>query len=335
MHHPSMRQYAVPFVDNHDTAPPHTGAWAYKGDVSKAYAFLLSSPGIPCVFWSHWISNKTDIKRMIVARKAVGLHSDSDVRVTNTSGYYEAKAVGKCGELICRIGIWEGTPAGYRLACGGNGWAYYTKLSGPDCETIAEPPIEEINTITIRFKAPASWTDVKIWAWNAIDLTNYTGGAWPGISMTPGSGGFHTITLKEVDASTIGIVFNNGNTTGDKQQTYDLFTSKSSCWEAASNFTTEGDIKKFDASEVNCPGAAIPRIDASETRFMYPNPATDRLNISTEKTVAFVEIRSVSGSLLKKTTGKHISLSDVPQGLYLVTVKYTDGASQTGKLIIQ
>jgi alpha-amylase len=335
MHHPSTRQYAVTFVDNHDTAPPHEGAWAYKGDVSKAYAFLLSSPGIPCVFWSHWISNKTDIKRMIAARKAVGLHSNSDVCVTNTGNYYEAKAIGKCGELICRIGNWQGMPAGYTVACSGNGWAYYTKMAGPDCETISdtEPPAGPIDVITLRFKAPETWSDVKIWAWNAIDLTNYTGGTWPGISMTASGNGFYTITLDNVTASTLGVVFNNGNTSGDKQQTVDLFTTKDICWEVASTFTTEGDTKKFDASEVNCSGSAIAHVDVSETLRIYPNPATTQLNISTDKVIRSVEIRSVSGNLLKKTTEKQISISDIPQGLYLVTATYTDGVSQIGKFI--
>lgn len=333
MHHPSMRQYAVTFVDNHDTAPPHEGAWPYTGDVSKAYAFLLSSPGIPCVFWSHWLSNKTDIKRMIVARKAVGIHSNSDVRVTNTSGYYEAKAIGKCGELICRIGSWEGEPAGYNLACNGNGWAYYIKMQGADCETIPEPVIEPIGTITIRFKAPESWTTVKIWAWNAIDLTNYTGGTWPGIPMTQANDGFYTITLNDVTASTLGVVINNGNTTEDKQQTFDLFTMGDICWEAASTFTTDGDIKKFEAKEVNCPGNSIETINASQSFTIYPNPVADKLNIVTDKTVASIEIQSFSGNLLKKTSEKQIPISDLRQGLYLVIVTYIDGSYQAGKFI--
>ncbi|MDR2805574.1 MAG: starch-binding protein [Dysgonamonadaceae bacterium] len=335
MHHPSMRQYAVTFVDNHDTAPPHTGAWAYSGNVSKAYAFLLSSPGIPCVFWSHWLSNKTDIKRMIIARKAVGLHSNSDVQVTNTNGYYEAKAVGKCGELICRIGTWEGEPAGYSRACSGSGWAYYTKINGSDCETITDQEDKPIGTVTIRFKAPENWTTVKIWAWNAIDLTNYTGGTWPGIPMTPAGDGFHAITLNDVAASTLGVVINNGNTSGDKQQTYDLFTMGDICWEAASTFTTEGDTKKYDANEVICKGNSIDAVNTSKSFVIYPNPATDRLNIFTDDPVLSVAIQSVSGRLMKTATEKQISISGFPQGLYLITVRYVNGTYQTGKLIVQ
>jgi hypothetical protein len=134
MHSAEMRQYAVTFVDNHDTSWPHpTGAgWEYKGDLAKANAFLLSSPGIPCVAWRDWVAIKSDIKKMIAARKSVGLHSNSDVRVTNTQGYYESHGIGKTGELICRIGNWSGEPAGFTFACGGTGWAYYTKGGSGD-----------------------------------------------------------------------------------------------------------------------------------------------------------------------------------------------------------
>jgi alpha-amylase len=126
-----MRQYAVTFIDNHDTAPPHSEANEYKGDVPKAYAFLLSSAGIPCVFWQHWLSHKSEIKQMIETRKKLGINSNSDVVVTSTTHYYEARAIGKNGELICRIGDFTDldieTPNDFVLECFGEGWEYFSK----------------------------------------------------------------------------------------------------------------------------------------------------------------------------------------------------------------
>lgn len=126
-----MRKYAVTFVDNHDTHPPHDNPQQYTGNISKAYAYLLSNPGIPCVFWVHWVNNKQDIKNMISARKSVGLNASSTVLITNTNGYYESQGTGDYGELICRIGDFSSvsSPQGYNLACSGNGWAYYTKVT--------------------------------------------------------------------------------------------------------------------------------------------------------------------------------------------------------------
>lgn len=135
---PAMRQYAVTFVDNHDTAPPHSNPQNYTGDISKAYAYLLSNPGIPCVFWQHWITNKINISQMIAVRKRVGLNSNSDVRITNTKTYYESKSIGTNGELICRIGVFDsnGIPDGYTLACSGNSWAYYSKITSTKTKNI-------------------------------------------------------------------------------------------------------------------------------------------------------------------------------------------------------
>lgn len=126
IHNAGMRQYAVTFIDNHDTATPHEWPWEYKGNIEQANAIMLSAAGVPCVFWKHWKSNKAAIKKMIAARKAMGVHSNSDVKVTNTNGYYESKAVGTKGTLICRVGSWSGKPDGYSEACSGSGWAYYT-----------------------------------------------------------------------------------------------------------------------------------------------------------------------------------------------------------------
>ncbi len=141
VHNSGMRQYAATFVDNHDTSFPHPSGsgWEYTGDKAKANAIMLAAPGIPCVFWRDWVAVKSDIQKMIAARKKVGLHSNSDVRVTNTSGYYESHGIGTTGELICRVGSWSGTPSGFTLECSGTGWAYYTK-GGSTGPTITVSP---------------------------------------------------------------------------------------------------------------------------------------------------------------------------------------------------
>jgi hypothetical protein len=126
IHNPGMRQYAVTFIDNHDTATPHEWPWEYKGNIEQANAIMLSAAGVPCVFWKHWKSNKAAIKKMVATRKAMGVNSNTDVTVDNTSGYYQSTARGTKGTLICRVGSWSGTPNGYTVACSGEGWAYYT-----------------------------------------------------------------------------------------------------------------------------------------------------------------------------------------------------------------
>lgn len=130
-HSAEMRQYAVTFIDNHDTASPHDNPQEYYGDKEKANAIMLANAGIPCVFWPHWVNHKTAIKKMIAARKSVGIHSNSDVTATAKGSFLEIVSKGKHGTLICFIGSGWQDPAGYTKACNGNGWAYYTKGGKP------------------------------------------------------------------------------------------------------------------------------------------------------------------------------------------------------------
>lgn len=149
IHHASTRGYAVTFVDNHDTYRDDS---KFTGNVPQAYAFLLSSPGVPCVFWSHWRTNRTDINNQIKARRKVGIHSESLVEVTKSSTYYEAVAQGKRGSLIVRIGNAAPTavPDGYALECSGTGWAFYTKMSDTPLLSLQQSPNADTRYFTLQ-----------------------------------------------------------------------------------------------------------------------------------------------------------------------------------------
>ncbi len=125
IHHHNYNRYAVTFVDNHDT---YRDGSKYKGYVQQAYAFILSSPGIPCVFWPHWQGDdKQAIEQMIAVRRAAGIHSESDVVVQVRDKYYESLATGHRGNLITRIGFASPNevPEGYYLAASGSNWWMY------------------------------------------------------------------------------------------------------------------------------------------------------------------------------------------------------------------
>lgn len=128
IHHHNYNRYAVTFVDNHDT---YRDASKFTGYVEQAYAFILSSPGVPCVFYPHWkkstSTTKAHIEAMIRTRRACGIHSESDVEVTVKDKYYESHSVGHHGELITRIGFAapKDVPTGYKLACNGTNWWMY------------------------------------------------------------------------------------------------------------------------------------------------------------------------------------------------------------------
>ena len=91
------RQWAVTFVENHDTEKRSNAAQdPLKKDTLAANAFMLAMPGTPCVFLKHWQAYKPEIKAMIEARKLAG--------VTNTSSYTNFRSQAKYFANIIKVG---------------------------------------------------------------------------------------------------------------------------------------------------------------------------------------------------------------------------------------
>ncbi len=132
----TYKQYAVSFVDNHDTFRPKEpqdcpGCNRFWGDWTQANAYIIAMPGTPCVFYPHWVRCKEDIKKMAAARKACGITNTSSASCKTENGAFRGEIKGKNGTLVCYIGSQGTCPAGFKLACSGNGWAYYTNVTVP------------------------------------------------------------------------------------------------------------------------------------------------------------------------------------------------------------
>ena len=135
-----LKRYSVTFVENHDTYRYNLG---FSGNIEAANAFMLASPGVPCVYFPHWKAFKTNIQKMIAARKSAGVHSESVITILNSaSNLYVAKAIGTKGELIVKIGSGSySAPAGFNLACSGTDWAMYTSGSTPTGPSLTVAPL--------------------------------------------------------------------------------------------------------------------------------------------------------------------------------------------------
>lgn len=141
IHHTDTRRYAVTFVDNHDTyvtGNPNK----FTGNVLAAYAFLMGSPGVPCVLLDHWNNNKAALFAMIAARRAVKLHSQSEVVVNQyAANIYVSTATGLNGSLIVKIGNGSYTaPGDYTLATSGTDYAIWTKTTTPVAPSLLVTP---------------------------------------------------------------------------------------------------------------------------------------------------------------------------------------------------
>ncbi len=136
-------KYAVTFIDNHDTfnrsdnddvANKRDGSSINdKSLMMRCNAYLLSMPGVPCVFWPHWVKYKSEIKAMINARRMAGIHSESSVQEESGNGYYRATVQGKYGSVKLMLGTAanDAAPAGYTQAVKGTDYAMYYTGTGP------------------------------------------------------------------------------------------------------------------------------------------------------------------------------------------------------------
>ena len=152
-----LSKYAVTFVDSHDTyfgckngRENHDeigGCGNSMEDYNKdrvlgANAFILSMPGVPCVFYPHWAKYKNEIGKMVLARKAAGVHSESKVQDEAGNGYYKSTITGKTGSIRLLLGPNSGfntTPQGYTLAYKGSNFAMYYNTTQPEVPVLSIP----------------------------------------------------------------------------------------------------------------------------------------------------------------------------------------------------
>ena len=91
---------AVTFVDNHDTGEPQNH-WPFPADrLALGYAYILTHPGIPCVFGPHlWDENdpvlSDVIKRLIDLRRRCCVCPDARVRILMAEDDLYVAKVGK------------------------------------------------------------------------------------------------------------------------------------------------------------------------------------------------------------------------------------------------
>ena len=120
---------SVTFVENHDTSPrdPNFIANAsseYKTQRLMGYAYILTHPGVPCVFWPHFFDWGKDYQNAIIEliklRKKAGISSISTVKIWAAQNeLYAATVAGTNYYLTLKLGKnWGWQP--------GNGWKLET-----------------------------------------------------------------------------------------------------------------------------------------------------------------------------------------------------------------
>ncbi|MDD5210288.1 MAG: alpha-amylase C-terminal beta-sheet domain-containing protein [Elusimicrobiales bacterium] len=125
---------AVTFIDNHDTGPSPRGklkdkAWPFPSDkVMAGYAYILTHPGVPCVYWPHFFDwgLKEPLSALIKIRRGAGITSSSAVGIVKAEqGLYAAFIDGK---VAVRLGdrMWD-PGAGWKTAAEGQGYSVWVR----------------------------------------------------------------------------------------------------------------------------------------------------------------------------------------------------------------
>lgn len=189
-------QYAVTFIDNHDTGEPHVNPDPLRANVEAANAYILALPGTPCIWISHWKPYKYTIKKCILARKIAGVtNTSSIIKSEGQNNGYVLIVKGNNGNVMLLLGSPTYSTAGYQLACEGENFKYYVS-NGLDISEVNSIKREDTGHVIPSFckvnegetcaffEQPASsdWKgDIYCYTWD----NNYEfGGRWPGAACT-------------------------------------------------------------------------------------------------------------------------------------------------------
>lgn len=303
----SYRQYAVTFVENHDTE--YRSATAQQDPLRKdtlaANAYLLAMPGTPCVFLKHWQAYKQEIANMVAVRKAVGITNVSrPIQMATNKDYYAVQVVGSDNKkLLCVVGskISAYTPAAvWKKVISGYHYAYYVQGIEPDAITLPELKEDEHpqdgiydgvpsfctvgeGEICAFFEAPTTWgSQIFTWAWmKGGDGKDYVDTSWPGAPATQiGIADNGNKVFKWVSAKTTApdyIIFSGGGS-----QTADL------TFVNGGYYTKDGKqdvVTGIEAVTVSQPSAANARWYDLQGRRLDGQPTTKGLYIRNGKKV--------------------------------------------------
>ena len=306
----AYRQYAVTFVENHDTEKRSNAAQdPIKKDTLAANAYLLAMPGTPCIFLTHWKAYKQEIANMAAVRKAVGISNTSNYEVAaSNKDYYAVQVTGSNGKILAVVGnkAADYTPesSGWKKAVSGYHYVYY--VSGIDPANIVYPTFTPSTfvkyDITVHVNVDqVSWSTVNFWTWGGDGSHSPKKGNWPGdeVKSTTQIGGktwyTQTYTINDEDDA-VSFVFSTGS---GSPQTVDVAdVTQNAFFEVLS----EKDGDKHKVKDVTADYAtAIRSIEAPEA--------------------GSVKVYSLDGRLIRQALNGSEAIKSLKKGVYIINNK--------------
>ena len=324
----AYRRYAVTFVENHDTERRSNASQdPLLRDTLAANAYLLAMPGTPCVFMTHWLDCKKDIKMMVNARKAAGIHSESAYsNFANNSAYYAVKVDGtKCGLLA----VMGSNPAGYtpndtwQRILAGHHYAYYLQKSA-EIAWVDLPSGNYDGTQTATLTAVSANPGARIvYTTDGSEPTAQSTQAVSGTTLTIPAG---TTTLKAAllkDGAVSATVTRVYNVSSFEPYDITVYVNTSAVGWSNVNFWTWGGDGSHSPKSKAWPGDKVSTTVSIDGRDWYAN--SYRINSATDE-VNFV-FSTNSGS------PQTIDINGVKENTFFEISKETDGGKNKVNIV--
>ena len=308
-------QYAITFVENHDTQYRSASEPLdpLKGDTLAANAYMLAMPGTPCVFYKHWLTQKKALKLMISARQQAGITNTSSYEVSKKySTAYAVTVTGTKGKLICVVGSNSQTfdcPEGFTEILSGKAYRYLlenTALEGwNDVVTRieAEEDKSDFKPYTATVYVKADFTPVYFYVWDSNNNTQLNGN-WPGkrvdnveASKTTIDGEtwyFQSVDIPSADYY-FNFIVNQGN---NKPQTSDIAHLSSD---------------KYFVTTIS--GSKISYTDVTSDH------TTGIGSVPVDQLPSVANIYTIDGRMIRKGAETGKAFSDLPKGIYIINGK--------------
>lgn len=308
-------QYAITFVENHDTQYRSASEPLdpLKGDTLAANAYMLAMPGTPCVFYKHWLTQKKALKLMISARQQAGITNTSSYEVSKKySTAYAVTVTGTKGKLICVVGTNSQTfdcPEGFTEILSGKAYRYLlenTALEGwNDVVTRieAEEDKSDFKPYTATVYVKADFTPVYFYVWDSNNNTQLNGN-WPGkrvdnveackTTIDGETWYFQTVEIPSADYY-FNFIVNQGN---NKPQTSDIAHLSSD---------------KYFVTTIS--GSKITYTDVTSDH------TTGIGSVPVYQLPSVANIYTIDGRMIRKGTETGKAFSDLPKGIYIINGK--------------
>lgn len=308
-------QYAITFVENHDTQYRSASEPLdpLKGDTLAANAYMLAMPGTPCVFYKHWLTQKKALKLMISARQQAGITNTSSYEVSKKySTAYAVTVTGTKGKLICVVGSNSQTfdcPEGFTEILSGRAYRYLLENTALDgwndvvTRIDAEEDKSDFKPYTATVYVKADFTPVYFYVWDSNNNTQLNG-SWPGkrvdnveackTTINGETWYFQSVEIPSADYY-FNFIVNQGN---NKPQTSDIV-----------HLTTD----KYFLAAISGSKVSYQDVTSEHTTAIDAIPSDQIPGVS--------DIYTIDGRMIRRGAEAGKAFSDLPKGIYIINGK--------------